>query len=51
MSAVPESVEVRRYRWRLEDEAFDRRDALLSRIERACLAAVVVVLVLALAWR
>jgi cell division protein FtsL len=52
MAGIPESAEVRSWRHRQEDDAFDRRDAMLSRLERVLLAAAVVaglVLVLSLA--
>jgi hypothetical protein len=34
VTIVPESREVRRWRWRQEDAAFDRRDAALGRLNR-----------------
>lgn len=34
MTTVPESHEVRRWRWRQEDDTFDRRDRMYSTVHR-----------------
>lgn len=45
--SIPESREVRRYRWHMEDEAFDRRDHLYGVANRLWLVLVAVLALLA----
>lgn len=43
---VPESHEVRRWRWRQEDAAFDRRDRLYGQVHRLLYVGLFVMVVL-----
>jgi hypothetical protein len=47
MTAIPESREVRRWRWRQEDAAFDVRDRLFGQAHRLWYVALLVLATLA----
>jgi hypothetical protein len=47
VTAVPESHEVRRWRWRQEDDMFDRRDCMFGTVHRLWLLSLAVLALMA----